>query len=49
MENMEVINQIVAKHSDFSPSELSTDSKISYCLNQLQRYYSQRSRGVRPF
>jgi hypothetical protein len=45
-ENIQVINSIIATHSDFTPAELSTDSKLRYCLNQLERYYNQRGRGA---
>jgi hypothetical protein len=35
-ETLGVINEIVAKYSDFSPSELSTESKIKYVIQRSE-------------
>jgi len=34
-ETLGVINEVVAKYSDFSPSELSTDAKVRFVLKRM--------------
>jgi len=49
-ETLGVINEIVAKYSDFSPSELSTESKIKYVIQRtedLKKELNQRNQMFR--
>jgi hypothetical protein len=49
-ETLGVINEIVAKHSDFSPSELSTEAKIKYVIHRsedLKNRLNQRNQMFR--
>jgi hypothetical protein len=49
-ETLGVINEIVAKYSDFSPSELSTESKIKYVIQRtedLKKQLNQRNQMFR--
>lgn len=45
-ETLGLINEIVNQKSDFSASELSTDSKIRFCLNELKKKYNQGVGGI---